>query len=99
MEGGKPIAAIEVAPRGGKLRLKSVRSTEKGTGAGTKALNAVLAIADKHGVEMELTASPYGDEKTRLDKDQLVEWYKRHDFEDEEGRDPALGYMVRKPKK
>lgn len=99
VEGNTPIATFEVAPRGGKLRLKAIHSIQSRTGAASKTLKKIVAIADKHGVGMELTASPYGDEKTRLDKDQLVEWYKRHEFEDEEGRDPALGYMIRRPKK
>ena len=99
LQGETPVAVFEVAGRNGKLRLKDVRSLEKGQGGGRAALQAVTAIADKHGVEMELTASPFGDEKTRLDKDALQDWYRRHNFEDEPGFDPALGYMTRKPKK
>jgi GNAT superfamily N-acetyltransferase len=98
LNGNTPVAVFEVGARNGKLRLKDIRSLEKGTGGGKAALQAVTAIADKHGVEMELTASPFGDEKTRLDKDQLQDWYRRHNFEDEPGFDPALGYMTRKPK-
>lgn len=99
MDGDTPIAVFEVAARDGKLRLKDIRSLEKGKGSGRAALQAITMIADKHGAEMELTASPFGDEKTRLDKDQLQNWYRRHNFEDEPGYDPALGYMVRRPKK
>ena len=98
LQGDTPVAVFEVAGRNGRLRLKDIRSLEKGQGGGRGALQAVTAIADKHGVEMELTASPFGDEKTRLDKDQLQDWYRRHNFEDEPGFDPALGYMTRKPK-
>jgi hypothetical protein len=46
---------------------------------------------------MELTASPYGNEATRLNGSQLKDWYSRHGFVPEEGHDPALGYMTREP--
>jgi 2'-5' RNA ligase/GNAT superfamily N-acetyltransferase len=93
-----PVAVIEVAIREGKLRLKSIRSLQPGQGGGKAALKTLADIADRNDAEVELTASPYGDEKTRLDKDTLQDWYRRYQFEDEPGRDPALGYMVRKPK-
>jgi hypothetical protein len=92
-----PEATLTIAERGGKLRLKGIQSLKAGTGAGSRTLRALTDIADKHGVDMELTASPYGDEATRLDKDSLTQWYERHGFEFEKGKDPAYGYMVRKP--
>ena len=95
-----PTAVFEVTERAGRLRLNGIRSLYPGqrSGGASAALKAVIAIADKHGVDMELTASPFGDEKTRLDHDQLQAWYRRNRFEGEKGYDPSLGYMVR-PKK
>lgn len=95
-----PTAVFEVTERAGRLRLNGIRSLYPGQrkGGASAALKAVTAIADKHGVDMELTASPFGDEKTRLDHDQLQDWYRRNRFEGEKGYDPSLGYMVR-PKK
>lgn len=104
MKDGKPEATVTVAERDGKLRLKGIESINPGTGAGSRALKVITDIADKHGVTMELTASPYGDENTRLNKDQLKEWYGRHGFVPEKGYEPGtpnehLGYMVRPPQK
>jgi GNAT superfamily N-acetyltransferase/2'-5' RNA ligase len=96
--GGNPIAVVEVAERSGRLRLRAIRSLQPRQGAGSQALKAITAIADKHGVEIELTASPYGPEADRLDKDTLQAWYRKNKFEDEPGYDPTLGYMVRQPK-
>jgi ribosomal protein S18 acetylase RimI-like enzyme len=94
---GKPEATFTVSERAGNLRLKGIQSLNPGTGAGSRALKALTDIADKNHVTMELTASPYGDETTRLNSDQLKEWYSRHGFVPEEGHDPSLGYMVRNP--
>lgn len=98
MKGTEPEATFTVSERGGKLRLKGIQSLNPGTGAGSRLLKQLTDIADKHDVPMELTASPYGDEATRLNSDQLKEWYSRHGFVPEEGHDPSLGYMVREPK-
>jgi hypothetical protein len=95
---GKPEATFTVKSRGGNLRISGINSLKQGIGSGTRTLKALTDIADKHGVTIELTASPYGDEKMRLNKDQLAEWYERHGFLPEEGHDPAYGYMVRQPK-
>jgi 2'-5' RNA ligase/GNAT superfamily N-acetyltransferase len=98
MQGTIPVAVVEVAERSGRLRLRGIRSMQQGKGGGSHALKEILAIADKHGVEVELTASPFGPEAERLDKDALQAWYRKHKFEDEPGYDPSLGYMVRQPK-
>ena len=92
-----PNATFTVAENDGRLRLKGIQTLKPGTGAGNSALRSITDIADKHGVTMELTASPYGDEATRLGKDNLVKWYGQHGFVPEPGTDPALGYMVREP--
>jgi hypothetical protein len=90
-------ATIQLQEREGRVRVKDLSSNEKGQGHASKLLRAVTDLADKHGVTMELTASPYGDEKTRLDHDQLKSFYGRHGFTNEPGYDEALGYMIREP--
>lgn len=99
MSGGKPIAFFEVDDtHKGRLRIRTIRAVEPRQGAGSLALRRITNIADKYGVQIELTASPYGDEETRLNKDDLQAWYRKNNFKDEEGYDPALGYMIRQPK-
>lgn len=94
-------ATATLAERSGRVRIKDLNTpvNERGKGHASKLLSAITDIADKHGVAMELTSSPYGDEKTRLDHEQLKSFYQKHGFEDEPGTDPAYGYMIRNPKK
>ena len=92
---GKPALFFEVDEREGRLRLRGIRSVEPNSGVGSIVLKRIINIADQHGVTVELTASPYG-EGDRISGDKLKDWYKSHGFEEEEGHDPALGYMVRK---
>jgi hypothetical protein len=91
-------AKVLLAERAGRVRIKDLISSERGNGHASRLLSGVTSAADTHGVTLELTASPYGDEKTRLDHDQLKAFYGRHGFVDEPGYDPALGYMIREPK-
>jgi SPP1 gp7 family putative phage head morphogenesis protein len=97
MAAGKPAVAFEVGEREGRLRLHGIRSLveEEHTGLGSLALRRLTNVADRHGVTMELTASPYGEQ--RMTGDELRAWYGRHGFEMESGFDPAYGYMIRKP--
>jgi hypothetical protein len=94
---GRPVATLEFEARGGRLRLRTLRSLEPGQGVGSLVLDRIAKVADKHGVTLEGTASPYGPEATRLNKDQLLEWYGRRGFQPEPGHDPALGYIIREP--
>ena len=92
------MVTFDATKRGIRLRLRSLESHVKGQGHASKVLERLAQIADRHKVEMELTASPYGDEKTRLNHEQLQRLYSKFGFEMEPGYDPALGYMIRKPK-
>ena len=85
--------------RAGNVRIKDLKTTKPNQGYASKLLSQITDSADKHSVRLELTASPYGDEKTRLNHDQLQAFYQRHGFVPEPGTDPALGYMIREPKK
>src|SRR5271170_2440869 len=95
---GQVEATFDLEPVEGRLRLRSIKSEHPQSGVGTILLKRITRIADKYGIEMELTASPVGEENDRIGKDKLQEWYRSHQFEDEQGKDPALGYMVRPPK-
>jgi len=98
MAAGKPVVFFEVAERKGRLRLKGIRSTEPNSGLGTLALQRILKIVDRHGVTVELTASPYGNEPGRIGGDELKSWYGKFGFSDEAGFDTSLGYMIRESK-
>ena len=99
MSEGKPVVTFEIAPREGRLRLKTITATEPRSGAGSLVLRRLTRIADKHAVTMELTSSPYGEEKDRISHEKLQAWYQDHGFKPETGYDPALGYMIREPNK
>ena len=96
--GGKPVVTFEVAEREGRLRIKTIKSVEPKSGAGSLVLRRILKIADRAGVTVELTSSPYGDEKDRISHEKLQGWYEKHGFKLEKGHDPSLGYMVREPR-
>jgi hypothetical protein len=80
---------LQVAPRGGRIRLSGIGvidtgaltrdKGEFGKGKGTKALKMILSLADKHGVEIELSAMTYKDKG--MDENQLMRWYAKHGFE------------------
>ena len=99
MVSGKPAATFELAERDGRLRLKTIKSTETKSGVGSLILGRLTKIADKHAVTIELTSAPYGDDKDRISHEKLQSWYESHGFKPEAGYDSALGYMIREPKK
>jgi ADP-ribose pyrophosphatase YjhB (NUDIX family) len=76
-------AIIEARPFDGRIHLSLIRTVEKGAGGGTEGLKFLTALADKHGVEIDLGAKPVG--KGGLNKSQLVQWYKRHGFNPRRG--------------
>lgn len=92
---GRIVGDFEVTERDGRLRIRSIQSKEPG--AGTLILSRILRAADINDVTIELTASSKGSHK--LSTDDLKLWYGRHGFVPEHGFDPALGYMIREPKR
>ncbi len=62
----------------GTVYLSIVRSLEPGQGAGTKALADIAGLADKHGVAMELNASPLDTDGIRIEP--LIRWYEKMGF-------------------
>jgi hypothetical protein len=96
---GQVEAVFDIDPMpNGNLRIRAIKAMHPKSGVGTILMQRLTRIADKYGVGMELTASPVGEEDDRIGKDKLQEWYRSHGFEDEQGHDPALGYMIRKRK-
>ena len=84
--------SVEVsAGRQGRVRINSIQSTAKGRGDATRVLKQILDIADRKGVEVELSPEPFGEGRGRLSKEDLVDWYSRHGFK------PQGENMVREP--
>jgi hypothetical protein len=76
---------IELSKFGKVIHLSFITTfTPKNSGSASKALKWLTDLADKHGVAMDLIASPVkhagSDGGKNLSKAQLVAWYKRHGF-------------------
>lgn len=90
----------ELYTRGPNVRISAIASLgERGKGAGSRALQQITALADRHGVTLELGAKPFrvGGSGKRLTAAQLKRWYARHGFV--AARHDAPGEMVRAPKR
>ena len=61
-----------------KVHLEMLRADEPGKKQGRRALEKVLALADKHGVTVQLDAVPVG--KNGPDTAKLMEFYREHGF-------------------
>jgi SPP1 gp7 family putative phage head morphogenesis protein len=77
---------MEVSIFDRKIHLSSIISYgNKGSGEGTKGLNFLKGLADKHGVQIEGTAKAIplagARNKASLTTPQLKKWYKKHGFE------------------
>lgn len=72
-------AWVEAKPLGDYLHLSAIASIEQGQGYASDALRKVLAVADKHGVPVELDVQPFGLDRG-MTKTQLAAWYKRYGF-------------------
>jgi hypothetical protein len=72
-------AGVECVPsvhdRANAIHISDIVAAKPGQGAGRKALAHLLALADKHGVRLELTAKAYV--KGRMTSKQLHDWYAR----------------------
>ncbi|WP_293867762.1 GNAT family N-acetyltransferase [uncultured Alsobacter sp.] len=75
-----------------------VEPERRGHGLATRALRAVLALADRWGLNVRLQAISLADPGTGPDEDELLDWYGRHGFVDEGERSVSgLTIMVRRP--
>lgn len=71
-------SAISLGRAGGTIWIDSIRSFDPGTGQGNSALKLLIGLADKHGVQMQLYASPFGE--VGLDEQALIRWYEKNGF-------------------
>ena len=86
-------AQVEIKPKGNStVRISDILSHVKG--AGTKAMNQICSLADKHGVFIELSAMPYDN---RMSMEELVDWYKRFGFSVTDDLDDISTEMMRTP--
>jgi hypothetical protein len=71
--------AVELAPSwDGSVWLRSIRAMTPGSGAGTKVMERINQIADKHGVRLEVQPVPFGNDKVGVKR--LMEFYRRLGF-------------------
>lgn len=69
-------AHVHVSPHNGMIHIHDIQSHSPGSGAGTKALEHLKDLADKHAVKLHINAKGYAVTKTS----QLKKWYKKHGF-------------------
>lgn len=75
----KDVVAFEIKPFSGRIHLGAIISAvEPGQGHASRALDWLLRLADKHGVEVDGAIKRLG--KDGLTAAQLRTWYKRHGF-------------------
>lgn len=81
-------AKVEMSPMGNmSVRLHDIQGM--GGGAGTAAMKAVCALADKHDVTIKLTACGYLNTPTEV----LVNWYEKLGFSVTDEDDGAFDMM------
>lgn len=72
---------IELSVDGAEIHLSDIQTMKPKSGAGTKAMKALLELADTHGVKINAFAKAYArDDKFVTDTDDLVKWYERLGF-------------------
>lgn len=78
-----------------ELSLIKVGRSFEGQGWGTKLLNQVMELADKHGVALNIEIAPSG----RMDEGALIAWCERNGFERTDGNIHSEGpSMCRSPR-
>jgi GNAT superfamily N-acetyltransferase len=97
---GKGMAAAMPSIAGHRIYLSGVQAIEKEKGHGTAVMRYLCALADKHGVELELRAERFRGAEGGMDTEDLVGWYQRFGFRIVRGEywtreDGPL--MIRKP--
>jgi hypothetical protein len=78
---------IELSPDNYEVHLSDIQSLKPQSGAGTKAIKAILKLADKHNVNINAHAKAYASHGNFLkDTEKLVKWYVKMGFrlEDED---------------
>jgi hypothetical protein len=73
---------IQLIPWGEmNVQLHRLWTTEPGKGHGSSILRELCALADRHGVRIQIKATPFGRKPYPMDRAQLHAWYLRHGFE------------------
>jgi GNAT superfamily N-acetyltransferase len=88
-----------------QIYIEEIQTTRPGRGQGTRALKALVGLADEYGVVLELFADPTIEAKTRkiffedpeYYADRLAAWYSRFGFEPIESDDYGRVWMQRLP--
>lgn len=77
---GKSTATVR--PYGDRVNLEAVQTLAPGerSGSANGMVMTLVKIADETGVTIELTAKPFGTTEGKLNKRQLIAWYKRRGF-------------------
>jgi len=84
-------AVMHISPSSEGIHIHDIYSLDKGSGAGTKAMEFLISIADKHGVKIHLLADGYSDTSSS----DLRRWYSRFGFVSNRN---DRSVMVRRPK-
>jgi len=75
-------SVLQIYPMGNKIHVSDVLTLQPRSGSGTKAMQFLKALSDKHRVKLDLTAKAYSsDNKFVTDTEQLVRWYSKLGFE------------------
>jgi hypothetical protein len=78
----------------GNIHIHDIRSYDPKSGAGTKALEHLKSLSDKHKVPLEGTASAYTSEGGRIGSSRrLKKWYTKHGFTASRGNEDD-GYDI-----
>jgi hypothetical protein len=86
---------VHVSPTSeGSMHIHDIMSYDPKSGAGTKALEHLKSLADKHNVPLEGIASGYTSEGGRIGSSkQLKKWYTKHGFTASDGSEDD-GYDI-----
>lgn len=72
---------IELSPFGGKIHISDIVAIQPQSGFATSAMKKLQNLADKYGVELELTAKAYSQDGQRIsDTEKLIKWYLKLGF-------------------
>ena len=75
-------STIEVRPMGDHIHLAAIQTLAPGerSGSASSLIDDVIEISKRTGVKLRLSPKPFGTTKEKLNKRQLVAWYKRKGF-------------------
>lgn len=65
----------------GYFRLVNLYSEKTGQGHATELMKKICSYADERGIDILLRANPFGHTEGMLEKDRLIEFYKKFGFE------------------